>query len=60
VDEYFLLRDRLRSDADDRALYESTKRALLSKRWDDMNDYAAAKTDVIVAIKARARATRRQ
>ncbi|PVU83067.1 hypothetical protein DDP54_08690 [Cellulomonas sp. WB94] len=58
VDEYLLLRDRLRSDARDRALYEDTKRALLSKRWDDMNDYADAKTDVILAIKARARAAR--
>lgn len=58
VDEYLLLRDHLRSDADDRALYENTKRALLSKRWGDMNDYAKAKTDVILTIKARARETR--
>ncbi len=58
VGEYLLLRDHLRSNADDRALYESTKRTLLSRRWDDMNDYADAKTDVIVAIKARARAAR--
>jgi GrpB-like predicted nucleotidyltransferase (UPF0157 family) len=58
VDEYLLLRDRLRSDADDRALYESTKRALLNSSWDDMNDYAEAKTDVILAIKVRARAAR--
>jgi GrpB-like predicted nucleotidyltransferase (UPF0157 family) len=58
ADEYLLLRDHLRSDADDRALYESTKRDLLSRRWDDMNDYAEAKTDVILAIKARARAAR--
>jgi GrpB-like predicted nucleotidyltransferase (UPF0157 family) len=58
IGEYLLLRDRLRSDADDRALYESTKRALLGTRWDDMNDYADAKTDVIVAIKVRARAAR--
>jgi GrpB-like predicted nucleotidyltransferase (UPF0157 family) len=56
VDEYLLLRDRLRSNADDRALYETTKRSLLAKSWDDMNDYADAKTDVIVAIKERARA----
>lgn len=55
VTEYLLLRDRLRTDADDRALYESVKRDLLSRRWDDMNDYAHAKTDVITAIKARAR-----
>jgi GrpB-like predicted nucleotidyltransferase (UPF0157 family) len=60
VDEYLLLRDRLRSDADDRALYESTKRALLSKRWDDKNDYTKAKTDVILAIKERAREARGQ
>lgn len=58
VDEYLLFRDHLRSDADDRTLYESTKRALLSKRWDDMNDYAEAKTDVISAIKGRARKAR--
>ena len=58
VDDYFLLRDRLRSDEDDRALYESTKRALLSRRWADMNEYAEAKTDVILAIKARAREAR--
>ncbi|MBM7473171.1 GrpB family protein [Subtercola frigoramans] len=56
VDEYLLLRDHLRSNADDRALYESTKRSLLTKRWADMNDYADAKTTVILAIKARARA----
>jgi GrpB-like predicted nucleotidyltransferase (UPF0157 family) len=60
VAEYLLLRDHLRSHADDRALYESTKRTLLSKRWDDMNDYADAKTDVILAIKARAREARGQ
>ena len=58
VDEYLLLRDHLRSDATDRALYEDTKRRLLGKRWDDMNDYADAKTDVIMAIKERARAAR--
>jgi GrpB-like predicted nucleotidyltransferase (UPF0157 family) len=56
VHEYLLLRDHLRTDADDRALYEGVKRALISRRWDDMNDYADAKNDVIVAIKTRARA----
>lgn len=58
VADYLLLRDHLRSDAGDRALYESTKQALMTGRWDDTNAYADAKTDVIVAIKARARATR--
>ena len=58
VGEYLLLRDWLRSNTDDRDLYESTKRSLLRGRWDDMNAYADAKTDVILAIKARARAAR--
>ena len=58
VDDYLLLRDHLRSDPADRSLYENTKRTLLSKRWDDMNDYADAKTDIIMAIKGRARAAR--
>jgi GrpB-like predicted nucleotidyltransferase (UPF0157 family) len=35
VAEYLLLRDWLRSNAEDRALYESTKRSLLRSRWDD-------------------------
>jgi len=56
VDDYLLLRDHLRADADDRALYEDTKRTLLGRRWDDMNEYADAKTEVILAIMARARA----
>ena len=58
IDEYLLLRDHLRSDTTDRALYEQTKRQLLSRQWSDMNDYADAKTDVIAAIKERARAAR--
>lgn len=59
VADYLLLRDHLRSDAADRALYESTKRALLRERWADMNDYAEAKTAVITEIKERARAAGR-
>lgn len=58
VDDYLLLRDRLRLDEQDRALYERTKRALLASRWDDMNDYADAKTDVIASILGRARSAR--
>ncbi|OII35943.1 hypothetical protein BIV02_08740 [Curtobacterium sp. MMLR14_014] len=58
VDEYLLLRDHLRADADDRALYERTKRELLDRSWDDMNAYAEAKTAVISAIKERARQSR--
>jgi len=58
IDDYLLLRDRLRSDDADRALYESTKRELLDRDWSDMNDYADAKTAVVEAIKARAREAR--
>ena len=58
VDDYLLLRDHLRTHADDRTLYEGTKRVLLAQSWDDMNGYAEAKSEVISAIKARARAAR--
>jgi GrpB-like predicted nucleotidyltransferase (UPF0157 family) len=58
IDGYLLLRDHLRTDAADRELYASVKRDLLGRRWDDMNDYADAKTEVIAAIKARARVAR--
>ncbi|OII26226.1 GrpB family protein [Frigoribacterium sp. MCBA15_019] len=58
IDGYLLLRDHLRTDSADRELYASVKRDLLGRRWDDMNDYADAKTEVIAAIKARARAAR--
>lgn len=60
ADDYLLLRDRLRADAGDRDLYERTKRALLEREWADMNAYAEAKTEVVEAIKARARAAREQ
>lgn len=53
--DHLLLRDHLRSSPEDRELYERTKRALMEQDWDDMNDYADAKTDVITAIKDRAR-----
>jgi GrpB-like predicted nucleotidyltransferase (UPF0157 family) len=51
---HLLLRDWLRHDAADRALYEATKRELARREWDDMNDYADAKSDVIAAMTARA------
>ncbi|WP_423918995.1 GrpB family protein [Frigoribacterium sp. 2-23] len=58
VSEYLLLRDHLRSDADDRARYERVKRDLMTRSWSDTNDYADAKDDVIAEIKQRARAAR--
>ncbi len=53
--DHLLFRDHLRSDPDDRDLYERTKRALVNQDWPDMNAYAEAKTPVIVEIKGRAR-----
>jgi GrpB-like predicted nucleotidyltransferase (UPF0157 family) len=58
ADDYLLFRDRLRSDPDDRALYERTKRDLVQRDWPDMDAYADAKTEVVLAIKERARAAR--
>jgi len=58
VGEYLLLRDRLRTDHDDRDLYENTKRELMTRSWVDMDAYADAKTEVIRAIKERAIAAR--
>jgi GrpB-like predicted nucleotidyltransferase (UPF0157 family) len=58
VSAYLDLRDWLRADAGDRALYETTKRRLATRTWTDMNEYADAKTDVVLAILGRARAWR--
>ena len=55
IERYLLLRDRLRSDAADRALYERTKRQLARRSWPTMQHYAEAKGAVIEEIMARAR-----
>lgn len=55
--DYLLLRDHLRQDSADRALYEQTKRELVRQDWPDMNAYADAKTELITQIKDRARRT---
>lgn len=57
VEAYLLLRDHLRADAADRALYEDTKRRLMRREWSDMNAYSDAKTEVIESIKDRAART---
>jgi GrpB-like predicted nucleotidyltransferase (UPF0157 family) len=58
VCDYLDLRDWLRVDAQDRALYAAEKRRLAEQQWRDMNDYAEAKTDIIRDILTRARAWR--
>jgi GrpB-like predicted nucleotidyltransferase (UPF0157 family) len=47
-------RDWLRTHDEDRLLYERTKRELLGRRWEYVQDYADAKTEVVEAINARA------
>jgi GrpB-like predicted nucleotidyltransferase (UPF0157 family) len=51
-------RDWLRAHEEDRALYERAKRALASREWVSMQDYADAKSEVIAAILGRAVAAR--
>lgn len=58
IDDYLDLRDWLRVDAADRALYAEVKRGLARRSWPDMNHYAEAKSDVVQQVLARARAWR--
>jgi GrpB-like predicted nucleotidyltransferase (UPF0157 family) len=58
VRDYIDLRDWLRVNAEDRERYAATKRMLARQQWNDMNDYADAKTEVIYDLLARARAWR--
>lgn len=50
-----MFRDHLRNDNADRALYEATKRELLTQPWTHMQAYADAKDPVVAEIKQRAR-----
>jgi GrpB-like predicted nucleotidyltransferase (UPF0157 family) len=54
IARYLIFRDRLRTHASDRLLYESVKRRLAAQSWPDMNAYARAKTEVVEQIIARA------
>ena len=47
-------RNRLRNVAVDRLLYESVKRELVTRDWEDMNAYAREKSSVVEEITARA------
>jgi GrpB-like predicted nucleotidyltransferase (UPF0157 family) len=47
-------RDWLRTHPADRELYERTKRELAEREWVNVQDYADAKTDVVLDIKCRA------
>lgn len=54
IDRVIKFRDRLRTDAAERQLYEATKRKLAAQDWPDMNAYAAAKSEVVERILLRA------
>jgi GrpB-like predicted nucleotidyltransferase (UPF0157 family) len=53
IERMLLFRDRLRAHPDERGLYEHTKRELAARRWDYVQDYADAKSEVVEAIIAR-------
>ena len=54
IERHLVFRDRLRTNADDRSLYEQTKRRLAAQSWPTVDDYARAKTEVIESIIAAA------
>lgn len=56
IDQMLLLRDWLRAHPVDRDLYAAKKRELAQRDWKYVQNYADAKTDVVQAILARARA----
>ena len=57
IEQMLLFRDWLRAHAEDRLLYEATKRELAARTWKYTQNYADAKSEVVQAILARARRT---
>ena len=53
--DYLDLRDWLRGNAEGRDRYAAVKRALSTRPWNDVNDYAVAKSDVVQDTLRRAR-----
>jgi GrpB-like predicted nucleotidyltransferase (UPF0157 family) len=51
---HLVFRDCLSDNADDRARYEAVKHELAARSWDDSNDYADAKNEVVNEIMSRA------
>jgi GrpB-like predicted nucleotidyltransferase (UPF0157 family) len=56
IERYLLFRDRLRNHPAQRADYQRVKRELAERDWAYTQQYADAKTEVVEAIIARARA----
>ena len=57
IERILQFRDRLRADDTERDLYERTKRELAGRHWTYVQNYADAKSAVIEAVVARARAS---
>src|SRR5215471_8418404 len=53
VTRQLAFRNHLRRNAEDRLLYQSTKRRLAKEDWPDMDAYARAKAEVVEQITAR-------
>ena len=58
IDKMLMFRDSLRSNDEDRKLYERIKRDLAKQTWKYVQNHADAKTTVVEEIVARARAAR--
>lgn len=56
IAQMLLFRDWLRSHPEDRDLYAATKRQLAKRDWKFVQQYADAKTDIVLEILARTRA----
>jgi GrpB-like predicted nucleotidyltransferase (UPF0157 family) len=54
IERMLAFRDRLRTHAEDRLLYERTKERLAARAWRQVQDYADAKSDVVREILSRA------
>ena len=50
IEKYLVFRNWLRQNVKDRARYESVKRSLAERDWNDMNKYAEAKSEVVESI----------
>jgi GrpB-like predicted nucleotidyltransferase (UPF0157 family)/aminoglycoside phosphotransferase (APT) family kinase protein len=54
IERMLTFRDWLRHNADDREMYARAKRSLAERQWPAVDDYASAKTDVVMEIMTRA------
>lgn len=60
IERMLAFRDWLRGNEADRELYARTKLALSQKRWERVQDYADAKTEIVAQIMTRALAGEKQ